>query len=571
MRWRAAAALLCVGAGAGNAAAQGSTGAVACRGQRIDSISVDAQAPTVTGLRRVPVVGDVVRNTHVITREPIVRGFLLMHVGERCSELHRAESERILRAQPFIADASIEVIANIREGVDLVVHTIDEASLILSGSAAGGPPQLTGLKVGSANLSGLGIHTSVAWRYEPVFDDRVAIRIADYQFAGRPYVLTLASTRDPLGRDDRVEVTLPFRTDLQRFAWRSLVGESRSHAQFVTRDTGRLALGYQREYAELGGIGRLGSPGKLTLYGMSLTNERAWPDTAPTRILETGFRRDTAALFAGRFMESKAARVNALVGVRGIRFMRARGFDALRGTQDVPLGLQLGALVGRGVHLFGADSKDVFVASDLYIGFGNTRVTYRLQAQGEGRKVRGQKEWDGLVGSGRLSRYSRISTTRTRVFSLEWAGTSRVLVPHALSLGVPDGGMRGFRNASAIGGRRGIMRLDEQFFLGSPFSFGDFGVSWFAEAGQLWKGDLPYGETTRTRGAVGLSLLLAVPMRSTRMWRLEFAAPLNPETRERRYELRLSHSDRTTFFWREPPDVDAARARAVPASIYNWP
>jgi hypothetical protein len=251
--------------------------------------------------------------------------------------------------------------------------------------------------------------------------------------------------------------------------------------------------------------------------------------------------------------------------------MRVRGFDALRGLQDVPLGLQFGTLVGRAVPAFGANSNDVFVASDLYIGFGNPTMTYRLQAQGEGRRARGSRTWDGLVGSGRLSRYNRVTTTRTRVYSVEWSGTEGVLVPHALSLGVADGGIRGFRNTTTVGGRRGIARVDEQFYLGSPQSFGDFGIAWFVDAGQIWAGDIPYGERTPVRSSAGLSLLLAVPMRSTRMWRLEFAAPINPERGGKKWELRLTHSDRTSFFWREPSDVDAARARAVPASIYSWP
>lgn len=560
--------LLCVSAA--SAAAQGTTRLVACRGQRIDSIAIDAQAPTVAGLRRVPVIGHIVRNTHVITRDDVVRGYLLLHVGDRCSELRRAESERILRAQPFLADASIDVITNGRGGVNLDVHTIDEASLILSGTLANAGPSVRSLRVGSANLAGLGIATSVSWRGQPAFDDRLELRMSDYQFAGRPYVLNLASVRDPFGRDDRAEMTLPFRTDVQRIAWRSLIGESRGHAQFAQNDSGRLVLGYGREYAEAGGIIRAGPPGRLSLLGVSFTNERAWPDTAPKRFTAAGFHSDTASAF-GRFMETKAARVNALLGVRGIRFMRARGFDALRGTQDVPLGLQIGTLIGRAVPLLGANSNDLFVASDLYLGFGNPRLAYRLQVQGEGRRARGIKQWDGLVGSGRLSRYSRISETRTRVYSVEWSGTERVLVPHALSLGLPDGGMRGFRNTTTVGGRRGIARIDEQFYLGAPFSFGDFGMAWFTDVGQLWAGDLPYGEATPIRASAGASLLLAIPMRSTRMWRLEFAAPMNHEPGASRWELRLSHTDRTTFFWREPSDVDAARARAVPASIYNWP
>src|SRR5919106_1277420 len=116
--------------------------------------------------------------------------------------------------------------------------------------------------------------------------------------------------------------------------------------------------------------------------------------------------------------------------------------------------------------------------------------------QGEGRKALGAKEWDGLVASGRLARYSRPTDNRTRVISTEWSGTHRVRVPHALSLAVPDGGMRGFRDAVEVGARRALMRIDEQQYLGSPFSFGDLGVALFTDVGRLWAGDLPYGQTT---------------------------------------------------------------------------
>ena len=555
--------------------AQSLAGQVPCRGQRIDAITVDAQAPTVVGLRKVPLVGKVVRETHAITRDDVIRRFLLLHVGDRCSELRRAESERILRAQPFIADASIEALSNRRGGVTLEVKTIDEASLILSGSVAAASPAVRGVKVGSGNIGGLGIASSFTWGYQPVLEDRLDIRAADYQFLGRPYVLSLARIRDPLGSDDHAELTLPFRTDVQRYGWRTRIGESRGNAQFVKRDSGRLTLGYGRRYGEVGAIGRIGPPGKLSLFGLSFSDERSSPDTAPRRLDDAGFHPDTAADLAGRFMPLRASRVNALLGLRGIRFMRVRAFDALRATQDVPIGLQVGTLIGRGMKSLGADTSDLFVASDLYVGMGTPRLTYRLQLQGEGRRRKGSKDWDGLVGSGRLAQYYRPSDIHTRVLSVEWSGTASVLVPHALTLGVPDGGIRGFRNSTVVGGRRGIARIDEQFYIGSPYSFGDLGLAWFADAGQLWAGDLPYGESTRLHSAVGVSLLLAVPMRSKRMWRLEFAAPLNHERGTGgggdRWEIRLSHSDRTSFFWREPSDVDGARARAVPASIYNWP
>ncbi|HYC53227.1 MAG TPA: BamA/TamA family outer membrane protein [Gemmatimonadaceae bacterium] len=566
MRWPLKALLLLGGAGPVVAQDQ-----IPCRGQRIDTIIIEAHAPTVTGLRRVPIAGAVAKKTHVITRGEVVRGFLLLKEGDRCSETRRAESERVLRAQPFIADATVDVVPGSRGGVNLEVRTIDEASMIISGSVSNSAPNVRSARFGNSNLAGLGITASLGWRHEPAFDDQVQVRFIDHQLFGQPYVLDLASIKEPLVEIDRAQLSLPFRTDFQRVAWRMLIGESRGHAQFVHRDTGRLALGFQRQYGEIGGILRVGPPGKLSLLGLSLSNERAWPDTGAVRVTEFGFRPDTGAQLAGRFRETRAARMNALIGVRSLRFARVTGFDALRGTQDMPLGLQLGTLVGQGISAFGSDAKDLFVASDLYVGFGSRRVVYRLQAQGEGRRSRETGAWDGLVGSGRFSRYARLDAYRTRQIAVEWSGTSKVLIPHSLSLASNDGGIRGLSDPREFGGRRAIARVSEQYFIGTPFDFGDLGLTLFADAGQLWPGDIPYAQKTSLRGSVGAGLLFAIPMRSTRMWRLEFAAPVNREPGGNRWEIRLRHSDLTSFFWREPADVGSARALAVPSSVYSWP
>jgi hypothetical protein len=549
----------------------GRGGGVPCRGQRIDSIRIVAEAPSVSGLRRVPVVGNVVRETHKVTRPDVIRRYLLFKVGDRCTRLLWSESERILRAQPFLADADIVAFSNNRGGVTLEVTTIDEASIILGGSISNSAPAVRSMRVGSANLAGLGIATSIAWGHHPVLTDRVDFRLTDYQFVGRPYVLGALSFRDALGRQQEGELTLPFRTDVQRFAWRARLGERRNHALFAERDSGRVALAFAREYAELGGIGRIGPPGRLTLLGFAITHERAWPDTVAKRLNDQGLFVDTAARVLGRFAEARSTRANLLAGVRGIRFIRARSLDALRGSQDVPMGLQFGTLAGRAIQSHTRDQDDLFIASDLYAGFGTPRFLYRFQAQAEGRHSLETSLWDGLVGSARLIGYARIGDRRTQSLSLEWSGTSRVRVPHALSLGIQDGGLRGYADSRDVGGRRTVARLAEQVYLGAPFSFGDFGFSVFSDAGKLWPGDVPYGVTTPIRAAAGVSLLLAVPRRSTRMWRLEFAAPFQREPGTSPWELRLSHSDRTSFFWREPADISEARARAVPASIYNWP
>ena len=548
-------------------------GFIPCVGQRVDTVIVRTEAPTVTGLRRVPLAGQLVRRTHVVTRDDIIRGFLLLRQGDRCLELRRAESERILRAQPFLADASVEVRPGTAGGVTLLVSTTDDVSLILSGSVGASTPNVRGVRVGSSNLAGVGITTSFAWKHERAFADYVQGRVMDHQFAGRHYVLDLETTRHALGLDDHAQLLLPFRTDLQRFAWRIIGGRSRGHAQFEARDTGRVALGFERSYFESGAILRVGPPGRLGLLGLSFTNERADPDAAPVRISDTGFAPDTAAALAGRFTSTRAARVNALLGIRGIRFRRMRAIDALRGTQDIPVGLQIGTVAGRGMSALGSTSDDLFLATDIYAGLGTARTVFRAQLQGEGRRFRsgGVGQWDALVGSGRVSRHSRVTERRTRIVSAEFSGTERSPIPHSLSLGSSDGGVRGFAGTTEFGGRRGVARLEERIFLGTPFDYGDAGLAFFADAGQLWPGDVPYGDRTPLRAAAGVSLLVAVPMRSTRLWRLDVAVPFNPERGGRRWEVRLKHSDLTTFFWREPADVNAARARGVPSSVYRWP
>src|SRR5690349_11710303 len=80
---------------------------VACTGQRVNDITIHAFAPTIAALRSVPVVADIARSVHATTRPDLIRRYLLMARGDTCTELRRSESERILRAQPFLADASV--------------------------------------------------------------------------------------------------------------------------------------------------------------------------------------------------------------------------------------------------------------------------------------------------------------------------------------------------------------------------------------------------------------------------------------------------------------------------------
>ena len=68
----------------------------------------------------------------------MIRRYLALQLGDRCTEVRRAESERILRAQPFLADATVLAYDDGQGGVTLNVTTVDEVSLILGVGIGGG-------------------------------------------------------------------------------------------------------------------------------------------------------------------------------------------------------------------------------------------------------------------------------------------------------------------------------------------------------------------------------------------------------------------------------------------------
>ena len=70
----------------------------------------------------------------------------------------------------------------------------------------------------------------------------------------------------------------PFFTDLQRVAWRARVGASSGldAAAQPGRDRARAWRCSQR-YFDVGGIARVGAPGRLGLFGLSLTGDDEEP------------------------------------------------------------------------------------------------------------------------------------------------------------------------------------------------------------------------------------------------------------------------------------------------------
>jgi len=542
---------------------------VPCVGQVIEQIVIYAEAPSVASLRRVPIVAKVAQTMHVTTQPDVIDRFLLFRPGERCSELRRAESERILRAQPFISDADVFMVANENGTVDAEIRTSDEASVVLGGNVRARTPNVMSLLVGNANLGGQGVYASAGWRTGDGFRDSFSGRLVDNQFLGQPLVAGIEGERGSVGGRWRMQAGRPFYTDLQRVAWRARAGESSGLMQLRSPDGMRPSVAVSQRYFDVGGIARIGVPGRLGLIGLSLTGDDEEPGNRLVAA-ESGFVRDIGPV-PTPYTSHRIARMNLLLGVRDIRFERRTGLDALTATQDVPLGVQFGMQLGRSLSVLGAAEEDFFLAGDLYVGLSHSpHTTTRLQLQGEGRRVAGTSAWDGVLTTGRLTHQVMITPTQLDLFALDWAGGFEQRTPFQLLLGVPDGGVRGYENANLPGGQRLVARVEHRYTYGTVMRVADLGFAAFADAGRQWAGDVPFGITTPVKSSIGFSVLAAIPRHSARMWRADFAVPLNRGAGAG-FTLRFTNTDRTAFVFRDARDVAKGRELTMPSSIFAWP
>jgi len=384
--------------------------------------------------KRVPTLAKMANAIHRTTDPEIISRFLLLHEGDFCSELRRAESERILRAQPFISEAQIRVVPDSGDEVALDVRTTDEVALVLSAAIGSGSPPLRLLRVGDANLGGEGIFLAGAWRDGGAFHDGFGARFVDNQFLEHPYTLTAEGYQNPLGDEWLVDLTHPFYTDLQRFAWRGRAGASDDYVQYMNDINSSHAIRVARNYFDFGGIVRIGPPGRLSLFGASISGDDERPASTPVLVTSTGFAPDTGSQLVNRFVSHRIARANVLWGIRDIGFAPVVGFDAMTATQDLPIGFQLGTMFGRSLSVLGSRDDDIFMAGDLYIGAVGRNNALRFQLEGEGRRSNDNAGlWDGILTNARAVQYfkptvsehgNRVGRVQRRLAAGEFHSTS---------------------------------------------------------------------------------------------------------------------------------------------------
>ena len=567
--------------------------AVTCEGRRITNIAVRPQPPFV-GESNDPRVGRLLRGVsrlHTTTRPAIIRRFLAFKAGDICVERRRAESERLLRAQPFLQSARITAYADGPDEVRLDVFTVDALSGQLGVGFQNQHPLVDQLRLGSSNFLGRAVDLSAGWAHTRGYRDRFEGSVADFQTLGRPWVLTVDADRDHVGGDVQAALSHPYFTDLQTIGWRVAGGSDHDYIQFREVNVQYYpTLDLERAFANAGGLIRLGTPAatlsdddgtrhnRLALVGLALSHESNGIGGGPVLLTSSGLAADTTAAtaqaFRGRYAYQNVDRVNALFGIRSVGYVTVRGFDALLGEQDVPRGAQVAAVVGRGLSWFNAARPDLFLSGRLDAAAGGSRSLVRGGVDAEVRRDDATASWNGLIVSGRLSWYFKPSLSQTMTVSTDGAFGDRATVPFQLALGDPTGGVRGFIGSSVAGAARIVERVEYRTLFRPPLRLLRAAAGWavagFVDGGRVWAGDVPFGTTSPFVAGAGVGLLVTVPAASRQVWRVDIAAPLVRQPRAG-WGFRLSSSNSTRVWWTEPADVARSREQTVTPSLFSYP
>ncbi len=365
----------------GAAHAQDSTRrATACEGKVVSAIAITPRDPSFLVVsRQLRSVARAVGLHHTTTKAEVISRFLQLEVGARCTERKRAESERILRLQPFLAEATVRARRDTAGGVRIEVETIDEIPTVFAMQVSDRRP--SALRIGNSNVGGQGLYLAANVERGFAYRSGVGVTAIARQSFGRPYTLALVAERAPLGSTLSLALGRPFLTDLQRTAWHVGYRDVNRYVSFVRPEFDALSLGVRRQFWDVGGVRRIGVGRRRAFAGALFTHEDVRPEGRMVVISDSGLVLDTSRALGGPVPSYRNLRMNAVVGVRALSFMAVRGFDALTAVQDVATGVQLGALVGRRIPRFAANDDDLFVAGDFYVGLGSATSFAALQGR----------------------------------------------------------------------------------------------------------------------------------------------------------------------------------------------
>ncbi|WP_157071796.1 BamA/TamA family outer membrane protein [Steroidobacter denitrificans] len=415
---------------------------------------------------------------HVDTHVTTIRQHLLFKEGDLFSRRVLDETERLLREQRYLGEASIRTLHyNDDNTVDVLVRVRDVWTMSpgISFGRKGGENS-TKFAFEDTNFLGLGKTISVG-RSQNV--DRSAWRLGyvDPHVLGSWWRLSAAHSTLSDGSDDQLSFGRPFYSlDSRWCAELNAIDTDATLPRYsLGKETERFgarvrAIGFD------GGISRGLVDGRAIRYLFGLRYDKRSFSTDPS---------DPTAL-----IPSDRNYVYPYVGVQWIEdaYITTRNLNQIGRTEDVHLGRSLTMTAGWASSALGSTSNAFMLRTDGEAGFdlGNEQYligSFELKSRVEAGDLRNaQLEADGQY-------YKRQS--KHRVFFARLAATwaSYLDEDTQLLLG-GDNGLRGYPLRYQAGTSSAVLALEQRFYTNwQPLKLVNVGAAVFADAGRMWGRD----------------------------------------------------------------------------------
>jgi outer membrane protein assembly factor BamA len=474
---------------------------------------------------------------HIPTKPSVIRRQLLVHPGDWTDLERIEESERTLRALPFIKEASISQQQTPDGRVDLLVKTQDAWTTQpqFNISSEGGQTTYAG---GFEEINLLGYGKDVSYFYKKNTDGITHIvGYSDPQFLNTRMQLNTAFQDTPSGNVQDVNLTRPFYS----LATRAAAGIPVDHFNALQRvyANGQQISQYDQEHLNLSPfVGIRANNDPLNVLRLQLSYRYSEDIFRPQDVTLPGTLPANQAL-SGPILGTTFTQSG---------FIKETFVDRAGRVEDINLGHQSGLGVGYVARKFGATENSLpFSANDSF-GFGGTG------------------SWFGLVSYGTSSRYLLYSDEQTggRLFNTiyfanvnyyrhlleEFPMTAVVHAESAylqnpasanlLSMG-GSSGLRGFKNNSFTGNKSLQVNVEDRFYYPNEvLHLAYVGGAVFADAGQVE----PQGQAfvrQNFHADVGLGMRFGVSRSADgTVFRIDLAYAIGPVQQSNRWILSLS-------------------------------
>ena len=494
---------------------------------------------------------------HLATRERFIARELLFREGDCLEPADVQESARILRQYRFIARADVFSIRQPDGTQHVVVDTRDEWSTKLTAHVrVEDQLQFDGVSAFEENFLGRGIALGLfAVDRDAQRDLGVSLELPHVSRLGLDTRFVANRTRVGTGFEEAV--VYPFDEEAGATAFRQSVSHRDdlfAYALSEDPEFSHVTVPLEVDAFEVSGAKRFGEPGGLFLVGGGLSYEHVVVDGSDgiegVRNEDFSAREGVGAEYTdpvvAQLDSREALRLNVFLGIRRLRFETRRGFDAVDGVQDLPVGSEvlfsMGRTIGGGG---GVRPGDLFSQIELLRGGVGSRQVHVLTMSVEGRLEDplpgAARTWRDVLLEGHGFFYLGGAGPRRQTLVLRgsvhagWRATS----PFQLTLGGPDG-VRGYTEHELPGGRRAVISIEDRIRVSFLPDLVDLGVTLFGDVGQVWSGGAPFGIDSGWRGALGAGVRWGFPPGSSTVIRADVAFPLGPEASSRRPVFRIT-------------------------------